>query len=139
MTIQGRVAIYLRFGSSDQLDGDLSRVKSRAGDEGYRAALYIRVPQGVKAVDSGEQYGAALEYCNEHAYILSEKHIYEEDCSDEALRKRPALTRLREDARKREFDVAVIYSYECLAHEQALVTALVVELEQYGIRTRSIN
>ena len=70
MTTQGKVVIYLRFGTREQIDGDWSRMKRGLVCESLRAALYVRVPQEAKPVDSGVLYSAALEYCSEHAYSL---------------------------------------------------------------------
>ena len=97
------------------------------------------MPEAVESADSVEQYIAAQEYSIEQAYTLAETHIYTEECIDEELSARPELTRLRKDVRRREFDVVLIYSYECLAREQALITSLIVELEQHGIRIESVK
>jgi len=144
MSTRGNWAIYIRVGTRERVDGDLSRVKQelvKQGlvSEGLRVALYVRVPREAKSVDSDVQYGAALEYCREQNYSLSEKHIYVEERAEKELGVGPALTRLLEDARRREFDVVVVYSYECLAREEALIIDLTVFLAQDGVRIESVK
>ena len=97
MTMRGRVAIYMRFGTREQIDGDLSMMKQGLVCEGLRADL---------GGDSST---------------------------------RPALTHLREDASRREFDAVLSYSYERLAREEALITDLIVELAQHAVRIESVE
>ena len=92
-----------------------------------------------ESVDSDVQYSAALEYCREQNYSPSENHISVEECEGEELRVSPALNRLPEDARRREFDVVVVYSYGCLAREEALIIDLSVFLAQDGVRIESVK
>ena len=139
MTMQGRVAIYMRFGTREQIGADLSWLKRGLVCEGQRVALYVQVPQEAKTVDSGLLYSAVLEYCSEQAYSLSEKHIYVEERAGEELSARPALTSLREDASRREFDVVLTYPYERLAREEAPLTDLIGELAQYDVRIETVE
>ena len=49
------------------------------------------------------------------------------------------MNRLLEDARRREFDIVVVYSYWCLAREEALTIDLSVFLAQDGVRIESVK
>jgi DNA invertase Pin-like site-specific DNA recombinase len=46
-----------------------------------------------------------LEFIKNNGYVIDEKHVYVDLGYSDATDRRPALQRLLEDARKREFDV----------------------------------
>src|SRR5260370_22303043 len=63
--------------------------------------------------------------CDEYTYV--ERHTGEE------LYERPALSRLREDAKRRPFGLVLVYSVERLARNSAYVQIVLDELERLGI------
>src|SRR5260370_18490829 len=64
--------------------------------------------------------------CDEYTYV--ERHTGEE------LYERPALSRLREDAKRRPFGLVLFYSVERLARNSAYVRIVLDEWERRGIR-----
>ena len=86
----------------------------------YRAAIYARV-----STDKQEEEGTSLvtqvqkclECCWRKGYVVAEIHIYREVWTGAEYRERPLLSKLREAARNREFDVVVFYAFDRLSRK----------------------
>src|SRR5947209_1056290 len=105
-----------------------------------RAAIYARIatpPQEPQPNPFAFQIRECQSYCEHHSYSLHEAHIYQEVFSGVAVQLRPQLTRLRDAAKRGEFDVLVIVAYDRLARKPALITALVAELEECGVQVET--
>ena len=105
-----------------------------------RAAIYARIatpPQEPQTNPFAFQIRQCQSYCEHHGYSLHKAHIYQEVFSGTAVQTRPQLTRLRDAAKRGEFDVVVIVAYDRLARKPALVTALVAELKGCGVQVES--
>jgi site-specific DNA recombinase len=70
----------------------------------------------------------------EMGYAVDEAYIYQDAHSGEELQERPALSRLREDARGRHFGLVLAYNVYALAKNQAHMWMLLDEWERAGIR-----
>jgi len=76
-----------------------------------RAAVYIRLSSEEQAK---EGYSPQTQKEKALEFIIDEKHIYIDLGYSGATDKRPSPQRLLEDARKREFDVIVVYRLDRL-------------------------
>jgi site-specific DNA recombinase len=107
-----------------------------------RAACYARTAtgqeQGNFALASQiEQYKT---YCQEHKYIVEEKHIYSEVYGGRSdYHNRPQLTALIEAAKQQEFDIVIIYAFDRLSRDQVQITAIIDHLKQYGVTVESVT
>jgi DNA invertase Pin-like site-specific DNA recombinase len=107
-----------------------------------RAAIYARLatfPQEPQPNPFAIQIRRCQSYCEHHGYRLSEAHIYQEVFSGTSLQTRPQLTRLREAAKRREFDVLVVVAADRIARNPALVSALVAELDGCGVTVERVR
>src|SRR5262249_31716387 len=69
----------------------------------------------------------------ELGYGVQDAYVYQDMHSGEELHQRPALSRLREDARERRFALVLAYNVYALAKNTAHVAILLDEWEQLGI------
>ncbi|MBI4219536.1 MAG: recombinase family protein, partial [Chloroflexi bacterium] len=82
-----------------------------------KAAIYARVStqrQKEEGSSLDTQVEAAMAFATAHGCTVSSQHIIREDWPGSTL-ERPALTRLREMVRRREFDQVIAYSTDRLA------------------------
>jgi site-specific DNA recombinase len=102
------------------------------------AALYARVSstrQGAEGKASlPTQLDAMRAYAEAHGFATSDEYTYVEKHSGEELYERPALTRLRDDAKRRPFGRVLAYSVERLARNSAYVQIVLDELERLGMQ-----
>jgi len=107
-----------------------------------RAAVYIRLSseeQAKEGYSPQTQKEKALEFIENNGYVIDEKHIYIDLGYSGATDKRPALQRLLEDARKREFDVIVVYRLDRLFRNLRLLVNTAHELRELGIGLISVT
>jgi site-specific DNA recombinase len=108
-----------------------------------RAAGYPRVS------DPSKKDGTTLEsqaksiraYCEEHGYILEERHLYPEAMSAYLLpyRERPQLRKLLDAARKGEFDVVVVTEFNRLSRRQIEQAVIIDLLEHATVKAESVT
>jgi len=107
-----------------------------------RAAIYIRV-----STDRQEENGTSLAtqeekcigYCKQHSYHIEQCHIYKDAWTGIAYRERPGLTKLREDARKKQFDIIIIYAFDRLARKQIHQAVIIEDLRQQDVSIESVT
>jgi site-specific DNA recombinase len=103
------------------------------------AALYCRVSSKKQGEDDKTslrtQLAAMRTWAEAHSYATADDYTYVETHSGEELYERPALTRLREDAKQRRpFALVLCYSVERLARNSAYVQIVLDELERLGMQ-----
>jgi site-specific DNA recombinase len=109
-------------------------------DRVLRAIIYARV-----STDRQEEEGSSLdvqvENCTIHAkschMIIVE--IFREVFTGSLYRERPLLSRLRQMARNKEFDVLLINTFDRLSRNQTHLVVLIDEMEHLGIRVECIK
>ncbi len=75
-----------------------------------------------------------------HGYTTDDKHIYSEIGSGtDGYNRCPQLTALLEAAKQGAFDVLVIATHNRLSRRLAYATAIIEELQQYGVEVESID
>jgi site-specific DNA recombinase len=107
-----------------------------------KAAIYIRLSseeQAKEGYSPQTQKEKALEFIKSNGYEIDEKHIYIDLGYSGATDKRPAFQRLLEDARKREFDVIVVYRLDRLFRNLRLLVNTAHELRELGIGLISVT
>jgi site-specific DNA recombinase len=102
------------------------------------AAIYARVSKAIQGTEDKAslptQLAAMRAYAEAHGYATTEEFTYVEMHSGEELYERPALTRLREDAKaRRPFALVLAYSVERFARNSAYVQIVLDELERLGM------
>jgi site-specific DNA recombinase len=80
-----------------------------------------------------------LEFIKNNGYVIDEKHVYVDLGYSGATDKRPALQRLLEDTRKREFDVIVVYRLDRLFRNLRPLVNTAHELRELGIGLISVT
>jgi site-specific DNA recombinase len=105
-----------------------------------RAAIYIRV--STKNQEKGYSLETQLEgckkYCQERGYIVEEIHIYRETMTGVIYREREILNKLRAAARRKEFDVVVVYDVDRLSRDPVHQLIISDELTEHGVRLESV-
>jgi site-specific DNA recombinase len=102
----------------------------------YRAAIYARVSTDKQEEDGTSlvtQVQKCLEYCWRKGYVVAEIHIYREVWTGAEYRERPLLSKLREAARNREFDVVVFYAFDRLSRNQVHQAVIIDDLQYNGV------
>src|SRR5262249_12593173 len=101
------------------------------------AALYARVSSLTQGEDGKASLPTQLAAMRKHAESLGfatcTEYEYIEKHSGEELYERPALTALREAAKRRQFGLVLCYSVERLARNSAYIQIVLDELERLGI------
>jgi site-specific DNA recombinase len=107
------------------------------------AALYPRVSDpkqdeddatSLRTQEAGERTWAAS-----NGYSVVEEYIYRERHSGEEYYERPALTRLRADAKAHKFAVVVVHSVERLARDAVHCGIILEELERVGVAVHFVT
>lgn len=104
------------------------------------AALYIRVStidQAREGYSIDGQRDALLAFCKAHGYEVYD--IYVDDGYTGANMDRPDLTRLRQDAKNRKFNIVLVWKLSRLSRRVLHQLTLVEELHQHGVTFRSIT
>ena len=104
-------------------------------------AIYARSATPDQSDDNtlGLQIAELQAYCNSKKYSVTDSHVYEEIASGSDYTNRPAMTALREAAKRGEFEIVVIVDYDRIARTYELINALIAEMATYGIRVESIR
>jgi site-specific DNA recombinase len=101
------------------------------------AALYLRVSSEMQAAEGKAslptQLAALRAKADEMGFAVDEAYIYTDAWTGEELAERPALSRLRDDAKGRHFAVVLAYNVYALAKHTAHLAILVDEWEYAGI------
>ena len=105
------------------------------------AAIYIRVSseQQEKGLSLETQLERCIEYCREHGYIVDEQYIYREVMTGIVYRERPKLTELRAAAKKRQFQVVVVFELDRFARDPIHQAIVKDELEYYGVKLECVR
>ncbi len=109
-----------------------------------RAAMYIR---SAVSQELGEEYDALATqirlcrmYCQIQGYTTDGDHIYSQIGSNtDSYNQHPQLTALLEAAKLGAFDVLVISTHNRLSRRLAYATAIIDELQQYGVEVESVD
>lgn len=112
-----------------------------------RCAIYLRVSteeqnkEGHFGLEVQEdKCRAFIESQEAEGYTLDEKHVFKDEISGGSpIEKREGLSRLFEAARQKEFDVLVVYKTDRLARSIRILVNAVHELENIGIKYRSVT
>jgi site-specific DNA recombinase len=101
------------------------------------AALYCRVSSKQQATDDKSsldtQLAALRAKAAELGHAVDDAFIYQDAHTGEELIERPALSRLREDAKARRFGLVLAYNVYALAKNQAHMAILYDEWQTQGI------
>jgi site-specific DNA recombinase len=108
--------------------------------QALRAIIYARV-----STDKQEEEGTSLdvqvangmEYAQAHNLTVVE--CLREVFTGSLYRQRPELTKLRQMARNREFDVIIINTFDRLSRNQTHLAVLIDEMEHLGIKIACIK
>ncbi|MDU2064364.1 MAG: recombinase family protein [Sporomusaceae bacterium] len=106
-----------------------------------RVAIYVRVSTDEQAdrgtIESQIEFGN--KYCDLHA--ISEFEFYRDDgiTGTLPLEERPEGARLFNDAKEKKFDTLLIYKLDRLGRSARVILNAVYELEQYGIKVKSMT
>jgi putative DNA-invertase from lambdoid prophage Rac len=96
------------------------------------AALYVRVSTGEQNTD--RQLSELREFAARKEWTVVE---YEDKQS--GAKKRPALTRLMEDARLRRFDIVIVLALDRFGRSSRQLVTDVETLDSYGVRFIALN
>ena len=102
------------------------------------AALYCRVStedQAREGYSIPAQRDRLLAFCAAQGWGVAD--VYIDDGYSGAQLDRPALTRLRQDARAHKFDIVLVWKIDRLSRKVSHLTALVDEFDALGIGLRS--
>src|SRR6185437_4003085 len=114
--------------------------KERIGHHSLRAIIYARV-----STDRQEEEGSSLdvqvENCTGHAQSqhMAVVEMFREVFTGSLYRERPLLTKLRQMAQRKEFDVLLINTFDRLSRSQIHLAVLIDEMEHLGIRVECIK
>lgn len=102
-----------------------------------RAAIYVRVSslqQEREGASLETQEAACRRYCLEEGWQVLEHQVYRETHKRSLLHERPLMTKLREAARERAFEMVVCYCVDRLSSQDAHVYILDEEFGRAGVR-----
>jgi site-specific DNA recombinase len=106
-----------------------------------RAAAYVRVSTSrqVKLQTIEQQLERVRKHAREQGWELEEENIFRDDGYSGTTLKRPALDALRDKARLRELEVAVVLSPDRLARNYVHQMVLIEEFEKGGCRVEFVE
>jgi len=81
----------------------------------------------------------SLELCKSQGYTVEPHHIYVDAYTGTEYLDRPALTELREAARRGEFDVVVIYAFDRLSRNQIQQAVILDFLDRHNISLECVT
>jgi DNA invertase Pin-like site-specific DNA recombinase len=102
-----------------------------------RAALYARVSTANNGQDPGLQTRELHDFCQHRGWTLADEYV--DVGISGATERRPALDRLMIDARRRRFDVVVVYRYDRFARSLRHLVNALEEFRALGIQFVSIH
>ncbi|WP_440697284.1 recombinase family protein [Bacillus subtilis] len=106
-----------------------------------RVAIYARVStteQAEEGYSIDEQTRILNEWCNDNGYIVHKEYV-DRGISGKSIAARPALQQLLMDARKKEFDIVVVWKMNRLARNILDLLKIVNLLEQKNIAFKSFS
>lgn len=106
-----------------------------------KVAIYARVStteQAEEGYSIDEQTRLLTEWCNQHGYIVYKEYV-DRGISGKSIAVRPALQQLLMDAKKKEFDIVVVWKMNRLARNILDLLQIVNLLEQKNIAFRSLS
>jgi len=107
------------------------------------AATYARVSSLAQDAEDktslDTQEAGSQRWAREHDWLLDDQFAYRDRHTGEELWERPALTRLREAARARQFGILVCHSTERLSRKTVHLFILVDELARLGIEVAFVT
>lgn len=109
--------------------------------ETKRVAVYARVStteQAEEGYSIDEQTRILNEWCNENGYVVYKEYV-DRGISGKSVSARPALQQLLMDAKKKEFDIVVVWKMNRLARNILDLLKIVNLLEQKNIAFRSFS
>lgn len=101
-----------------------------------RAAIYVRVSSLQQERDGASletQEAACRRYCADLGWEILEQHVYRETHKRSLLHERPLMTKLREAARERAFEMVVCYCVDRLSSQDAHIYILDEEFNRAGV------
>ncbi|MCK9556398.1 recombinase family protein [bacterium] len=116
-----------------------------------RAALYIRVSSNeisedarhddTRHCDPESQKNVLRQFCKMQGYTVDDQHIYEDVgySGVSSVDERPALKRLVKNAKKKKFDVVVVYRLDRLARNLKLSLGILGDLSKHGVVLKSVS
>jgi DNA invertase Pin-like site-specific DNA recombinase len=102
-----------------------------------RAAIYARVSTSNHGQDTGLQTRELQDFCQHRNWTTAEEYV--DVGISGAKERRPALDRLMIDARRRRFDVVVVYRYDRFARSLRHLVNALEEFRALGIQFVSIH
>ncbi|MED3602910.1 recombinase family protein [Bacillus subtilis] len=106
-----------------------------------RVAIYARVStteQAEEGYSIDEQTRILNEWCKENGYVVYKEYV-DRGISGKSISARPALQQLLMDAKKKEFDIVVVWKMNRLARNILDLLKIVNLLEQKNIAFRSFS
>jgi len=100
-----------------------------------KAAIYARVSTDDKGQDTENQLIQLRQYCLAKNYEVYKE--YTEYVSGTGKKKRPAFEELMEDARRRKFDVLLVWSYDRFSRAGLKDIHYISDLNQWGVKFMS--
>ena len=103
-----------------------------------KTALYARVSTDDKGQDTGLQLDEMRRYCAAKEYEVFREYV--EEVSGTGKASRPQFEALMEAARRREFDVVVVWKLDRFTREGAFkALGYIKRLDEYGVRFVSLT
>jgi DNA invertase Pin-like site-specific DNA recombinase len=97
-----------------------------------RAAIYARVSTDDKGQDVENQLMQLRDYCKAKTYEVYKE--YSEEVTGTGKKKRPAFEEMMEDARKRKFDVLLVWSYDRFSRAGLKDIHFISDLSLWGVK-----
>ncbi|MCX8202235.1 MAG: recombinase family protein [Candidatus Micrarchaeota archaeon] len=97
-----------------------------------RAAIYARVSTDDKGQDVENQLIQLREYCKAKGYEIYRE--YTEYITGTGKKRRPAFEEMMEDARKRRFDVLLVWSYDRFSRAGLKDIHYISDLNEWGVK-----
>jgi site-specific DNA recombinase len=99
------------------------------------AAIYARVSSDRQKEEQtiGSQTSALRAYAAEHAYVVPDGYVFEDEGWSGATLVRPGLERLRDLAAQGQIETVLVYSPDRLSRKYAYQVLLLEELARYGV------
>jgi len=100
--------------------------------EGMRAAIYARVSTDDKGQDVENQLMQLRSYCKAKGHDVYKE--YSENITGTGKKRRPAFEEMMEDARKRKFDMLLVWSYDRFSRAGLKDIRHILELNDFGVK-----
>jgi len=97
-----------------------------------RVAIYARVSTDDKGQDVENQLMQLREYCKAKGYSIFKE--YTEYITGTGKKRRPAFEEMMEDARKRKFDILLVWSYDRFSRAGLKDIHYINDLNEWGVK-----